>query len=415
MNKRKTVFFSAIAGNLMEYYDFTVYTVFSLVIGRTFFPGESEFLQIMYSLAAFATGFITRPIGGIVFGYIGDKYGRRIALIFSMLGMTIPTFAIGLIPGYNDIGYLAPVLLILMRLMQGLCISGEGAGAAIFVLEHYGHLRPGLTTGVVHGSNIGGTLIAISVGLIIDAYFYDVDFAWRIAFLLGGFMGIVGMYLRLSVAETPIFQELLQKKRVLKAPFRHVLSTAGGAMFLTFCVGGVASSVVYLTKTYVNVFYNDIMAYDHSTSLIYSFYANFALMLSMALFGGLTDIFGKTRLMALSCIAVPILAIPTFMLMSSEVVWQQFFAMTTLAMMGGAISGTAYIFVISLFTPEQRFTGVAFSYNFGIAVFGGTSPLISRWLVETTGLDYAAAFYITLTSLAFLVAFYKMRHVIKSP
>jgi MHS family proline/betaine transporter-like MFS transporter len=414
MNKRKTVFFSAIAGNLMEYYDFTVYTVFSIVIGRTFFPGESEFLQIMYSLAAFATGFITRPLGGILFGYIGDKYGRRISLIFSMLGVTIPTFAIGLIPSFNDIGYLAPVLLVLMRLMQGLCISGEGAGSAIFVLEHYGNLRPGLTTGVVHGSNIAGTLIAISVGLVINAYFDNVNFAWRIAFLLGGAMGIVGMYLRLRVSETPIFQELLRQRKILKAPFRNVIATAGGAMFLTFCVGGVASSVVYLTKSYVLVFYDDIMAYDHSTSLAYSFYANFILMLSMALFGGLTDIFGRTKLMALSCIAVPILAIPTFMLMSSEVVWQQFFAMTSLAMMGGAISGTAYIFVISLFTPEQRFTGVAFSYNLGIAVFGGTSPLISRWLVEAMQVYHAPAFYITATSLAFLLAFYKMRHVVKN-
>lgn len=413
MNERKAVFFSAIAGNLMEYYDFTVFTVFSVIIGKTFFAGKSEFVQIMASLALFATGFITRPIGGILFGYIGDKYGRRISLIFSMLGMTVPTLAIGLIPGYNEIGYLAPAFLALARLMQGLCISGEGAGAAIFVLEHYGNLRPGLVTGVVHGSNIGGTLIAITVGLIITEYFPEVDYAWRIAFLLGGLMGIVGMYLRLRVAETPIFQELLKKKRVLKAPFSHVFSTAWRQMILTFCTGAVASSVVYLTKTYVIVFYHDMTIYGHPASLIYSFYANFILMLSMAFFGGLTDIFGKKKMMTFACISVPLLSIPTFIFMNSDIVAEQLLSLGVLAMMGGAISGTAYIFVISLFTPEERFTGVAFSYNLGIAVFGGTSPLIAKWLTEVTHLNYAPAFYITATSLAFLCVFYKMRGIVK--
>lgn len=413
MNERKAVFFSAIAGNLMEYYDFTVFIVFSVVIGQTFFAAQSEFVQIIASLGVFATGFITRPVGGILFGYIGDKYGRRISLIISMLGMTIPTFAIGLIPSYNEIGYFAPVLLVIARLMQGLCISGEGAGAAIFVLEHYGNLRAGLVTGVVHGSNIGGTLIAISVGLIIDAYFPEIDYAWRVAFLLGGLMGVVGMYLRLRVTETPIFQELLKKKQVLKAPFSHVVASAWRPMLLTFCTGGVASSVVYLTKTYVLVFYSNVMLYDHSIALIYSLYANFILMLSMPLFGGLSDVFGKLKIMALACISVPLLAVPTFMLMGSPIVWQQIASLTVLAMMGGAISGTAYIFVISLFTPEQRFTGVAFSYNLGITVFGSTSPLISRWLVEATHLHYAPAFYITITSMAFLCVFYKMRGIVR--
>src|SRR5690242_17310489 len=140
MNKPRSVFFSAISGNILEYYDFTVYSVFSSVIGRTFFPTASEFAQIVMALGIFAVGFVTRPIGGIVFGYIGDRYGRRIALIISMLGMTIPTFTIGLIPTYEQIGIYAPVTLVVMRLIQGLCISGEGAGAAIFILEHHQNL-----------------------------------------------------------------------------------------------------------------------------------------------------------------------------------------------------------------------------------------------------------------------------------
>ncbi|WP_341761736.1 MFS transporter [Candidatus Tisiphia endosymbiont of Thecophora atra] len=409
MSKPKSVFLSAISGNILEYYDFTVYSVFALVIGHTFFPSSSEFLQILLALGVFAVGFITRPIGGIFFGYVGDKYGRRIALIISMLGMTIPTFTMGLIPSYHDIGVYAPIILIIMRLFQGLCISGEGAGAAIFILEHHQNLRPGFTAGLVHGSNIAGTLIATLIGIIIEQYFYHFDFAWRFAFLLGGVMGLVGFYLRLRVSETPIFKMLAEQKKTLKAPFINVIKTAWKAMFLTFCTGAVASSVVYLVKT-INVYYLHL---DNTIALTYMLYANFIAMISMPLFGGLTDIIGKFKTLALVSLAILILALPILLSMSLPFMWQQILALTILGILSGAIAGAAYSFIISLFTPEQKFSGVSFSYNLGIAIFGGTSPLISRWLVEKTGLFYAPAFYIMTISSIFLVIIYFMKNEIR--
>jgi MHS family proline/betaine transporter-like MFS transporter len=412
MHQRKKVFFSAILGNILEYYDFTVYAVFSVVIGRIFFSGESELVQVLSSLGVFAAGFVTRPIGGILFGYIGDRYGRRIALICSMLGMTVPTFAIGLIPSYAEIGFYAPLLLVIMRLLQGLCVSGEGAGAAIFVLEHYGNLRPGFITGVVQGSNIAGTLLASFIGIIIESYFNHIEDAWRGAFLLGGTLGIVGFYLRLRVAETPIFQQLIQTKHTLKAPFTHVVKTSWKCMFITFCLGGMTSSVVYLVKTYIHVFFSNVMHLEPTISLIYLSYTSMVLMITMPCFGALADRFGKVRVMFISSSAIPILAMPILILMSSTIAWHQICALTLLGVLAGSASGVAYIFIISLFTPEQRFTGVAFSYNLGIAVFGGTSGMISRWLVETTSLSYAPAFYIITTALMFLVVMISMRKVI---
>ena len=191
MNKRKSIFLSAISGNILEYYDFTVYAVFSLSIGQAFFPSDSQLSQTLSSLSVFAVGFLMRPIGGIVFGYIADKYGRRVSLIISMLGMTTTTFIIGFIPTYSEIGYSAPILLVIMRLIQGLCISGEGAGAAIFILEHYQNLRPGFTAGIVHASNIAGTLLASVVGIILEQLLPGLDFAWRFAFILGGIFALV--------------------------------------------------------------------------------------------------------------------------------------------------------------------------------------------------------------------------------
>lgn len=413
MSKPKSIFFAAISGNILEYYDFTVYSVFSTVIGRTFFPGGSEFVQVLASLAVFAVGCITRPIGGIFFGYIGDRYGRRVALILSMLGMTIPTFTMGLIPSYQDIGVYAPCILVIFRLIQGLCISGEGAGTAIFILEHYRHLKPGFTTGLVHGSNITGTLIASFIGIIIERYFSDVEFAWRFAFILGGFMGMVGFYLRLKVSETPIFRLLSKKKQILKAPFSHVLRTAWRPMFITFSLGGVASSIVYLVKTYINVFYSSVLHLDNTVSLMYLSYASFVLMIALPISGGIADRIGRLKMITISSIAIILLALPTLAFMSVITPWKQILGLTVLSMLAASISGTAYIFVISLFTPEQRFSGVAFSYNLGIAMFGGTSPVIASWLIQTTGLFYAPAFYIIGTASAFLCILYMMRNTIK--
>lgn len=414
MNKRRSIFLSAISGNILEYYDFTVYAVFSLSIGPAFFPSDSQVIQTLSSLSVFAVGFLMRPIGGIIFGYIADKYGRRVSLIISMLGMTTTTFIIGFIPGYSEIGYSAPVLLVMMRLIQGLCISGEGAGAAIFILEHYQNLRPGFTAGIVHASNIAGTLLASVVGIVLEQLFPGLEFAWRFAFILGGLMGIVGFYSRLRVSETPIFEMLAEKKRTLKMPFTRVVRSSWPAMLLTCCLGGSASSLVYIIKTYINIFHCEVLGFDKTTALIYLSYSSVVMMLTMPLSGYISDHIGRFRMIIIASLAIVGIAMPAFMLLACGEMWKQVVALTTIAMLGGFIAGTAYIFIISLFSPEERFTGVAFGYNLGIALFGGTSAVISRWLVEVTGLYYAPAFYIILTSLGFLAVTYVMRSTIST-
>ena len=414
MNKRRSIFLSSISGNILEYYDFTVYAVFSLSIGRAFFPADSQIVQTLSSLSVFAVGFLMRPIGGIIFGYIADKYGRRVSLITSMVGMTTTTFIIGFIPNYSEIGYIAPVILVMMRLIQGLCISGEGAGAAIFILEHYQNLRPGFTAGIVNASNIAGTLLASIVGIVLELLFPGMDFAWRFAFILGGIMGIAGFYFRLRVSETPIFEMPAEKKRTLKMPFAHVVRSSWPAMLITCCLGGSASSLVYIIKTYINIFYCETMGFDKTSALIYLSYSSIVMMLTMPLSGYISDHIGRFKMIVISSIAVVIISIPAFMLLACGEMWKQIIALTTIAMLGGFIAGTAYIFVISLFSPEERFTGVAFSYNLGVALFGGTSTVISMWLVKVTDLYYAPAFYIMFTSLGFLMVIYFMRNTINN-
>jgi MHS family proline/betaine transporter-like MFS transporter len=300
----------------------------------------------------------------------------------------------------------------MMRLIQGLCISGEGAGAAIFILEHYQNLRPGFTAGIVHASNIAGTLLASFVGIILEQLFPELEFAWRFAFILGGIMGIIGFYFRLRVSETPIFEMLAEKKRTLKMPFMHVIRSSWPAMLITCCLGGSASSLVYIIKTYINIFYYEVLGFDKTTALIYLSYSSVIMMLTMPLSGYISDHIGRFKMIIIASITIVIAATPAFMLLASLEIWKQIVALTTIAMLGGFIAGTAYIFIISLFSAEERFTGVAFSYNLGVALFGGTSAVISRWLVEVTHLYHAPAFYVMITSLLFLAMAYSMKKTI---
>jgi MHS family proline/betaine transporter-like MFS transporter len=403
MNKRSSIFLSAILGNILEYYDFTVYAVFAVSIAQNFFPSDHQLTQILASLGVFAVGFLTRPLGGVLFGHIADKYGRRIALILSMLGMTIPTFAIGLIPSYQEIGMIATVTLIAMRLVQGLCISGEGAGAAIFILEHYQHLRPGLTSGIVHASNIAGTLLATILGIVFAYYFPDNHDIWRVAFLLGGFMGVLGFLLRLRVSETPIFMNLEKKHQTLKAPFAHMFAQSKKPMLITFCIGACASSVVYLIKTYINVYYCNMMGLSDTVARSYLAYSSIIIMLTMPVSGYLSDQIGRFQVIRYSALAIILFALPAFLLMGNDHAYIQLVGLTLLAILAGLISGAAYVFIILLFPPEQRFSGVAFSYNSGIALCGGTSAAISCYLVNITGKDYAPAFYIMIIAAIFIL------------
>jgi MHS family proline/betaine transporter-like MFS transporter len=332
-----------------------------------------------------------------------------------MLGMTIPTFSIGLIPGYDSIGVVAPLILVLMRLIQGLCISGEGAGAAIFILEHQQNLRPGFVAGLVHGSNIAGTLLASLIGLFLNSFFPDNDLSWRFAFILGGLMGIVGFYFRLQVSETPIFVTLSEKKKTLKMPFLHVMHNAWRSMIITFALGACASSITYLVKTYMNVFFVQIKNFEVSTSLWFMSYASVVMMITMPISGYLSDRIGRLRMIRIAGKSVICLIFPSLLLMSyGQHLWQYLLAVTMLSVLAGLISGSAYIFIISLFTPEERFSGVAFSYNLGIAVFGGTSAIISTWLVNITGLHFSPAIYIVLTASLFLGTLYIMDKEVKS-
>ncbi len=410
----RRIFISAIAGNVLEYYEFTVYAVFAASIGRFFFPAQQEFTQVLYSLGVFSLGFVTRPLGGIFFGMIGDRFGRKVSLVISMLGMTIPTFIIGVIPSYEYLGIYATLILVLMRLIQGLCISGEGAGAAVFILEHKKNLKPGLTASLVHAANIAGTMLASLVGFFLGKYSSFEEYNWRIAFILGAFMGSIGFYFRLKVAETPIFLALAEKRDNLRYPFFYMIKNSYKSVFVTFCLGACASSIVYFMKSYINIYYGTFLKYSTTSSTGLLFFSSCSMMLFMPLSGYISDRFGRLKAIQIFSILVFVSIFPVLFTMSlcPYNIFLQMSMLFLIAACAGLISGSAYIFIISLFSSKDRFSGVSFSYNLGVALCGGTSAYVSSLLVKKTGLTYAPSFYIMVVSGIFLVILFSMKKTI---
>lgn len=412
MNTKKNtvkIISAAIIGHILEFYDFTIYAVFAVKIGSLFFPNSSEFAQILSSLAVFAVGFFMRPVGGLVFGHIGDRYGRRKALTISVLGMACVTFAMGFMPDYAAIGIAAPILLVACRLLQGLCVGGEGAGASIFVLEHLHGIRPGLVGGIVNAALTAGILLAIFTGMFLNNYLGVDSNAWRFAFVLGGFLGIAGLYLRLTVAETPVFEKMQNEERILEAPIREVFRKNFKNAILTVAVGGLTGASGYLIMTYLNVFFKSIMAYDANTALYYAALGNFLLIIFLPIGGILADRIGYSRTILIGSLLIFFVSIPIFSMLASNNPFEIHLGIIGLAAIVGTIYAPLYPFMLAMFTPEQRYSGIACCLNIGIALMGGTCSMICLWLIEKTGQLYATAYYWNFVSAVFLVTLYLVR------
>jgi MFS transporter, MHS family, proline/betaine transporter len=408
MQKTKIVG-SALIGNIVEYYDFGIYAVFTATIGRLFFPNEDVFSETMMAFFVFALGFMMRPIGGALFGHIGDRFGRKIALSISIIGMAVATFCIAILPTYQQIGILAPVLLIIIRLFQGLFIGGEGAGSAVFILEHLENYRPGLIGSLVMASNMLGTLFAIVIGIIINRFFLEDDFSWRYGFLLGGFMGFIGLFMRKHVSETPVFEKM-KKTHIMhneKTPLFRVIQGKWRRILVISCLSGLATSIAYMIRAYLNIFFLRFMKYSVDESLSLTALSLIAFIIILPLFGFLSDKIGYHKFVRFAAWAIVLLAYPTFALLSSSDVRLVLLGVLLISILAASISAPALPYAIQNFSPALRYSGVALSWNLGNAFFGGTAPNIATYLSNYYSLQ-APAIYLIGMAVLFLIMSYLM-------
>ncbi|AVT12057.1 MFS transporter [Paracidovorax avenae] len=379
----KTLGLSALGGTL-EFYDFVIYVFFATVVSGLFFPADMpDWLRQLQTFGIFAAGYLARPIGGIVIAHFGDKLGRKRMFSLSIFLMAVPTLVIGLLPTYASIGVAAPLLLLAMRVLQGAAIGGEMPGAWVFVAEHVPKNRYGLGVGTLTAGITGGILLGSLVAIAINRTYTPAEvqgFAWRIPFILGGVFGLVSVYLRRFLHETPVFQELAARRAVARElPLKTIFRDHKGAMLLVALMTWVLSTavvvVVLITPSYLQKVYH----LPATLALEANAVATLTLTIGCVVMGWATDRFGTRAVMLVGWGGLFLTSYLFYLGLpgTPETLVRNY------ALVGFFVGSIALLPIVGVraFPPEVRFSGLSFSYNMAYAVFGGITPvLLTVWM-----------------------------------
>ncbi|MCJ7957002.1 MAG: MFS transporter [Pseudomonas sp.] len=397
-------------GNMVEWFDFALYSSMAVLIGDIFFHSESRTTQLIAIYATFAAGFLMRPLGSLVFGPIGDRYGRRAALTLSIALMAVATFCIALIPSYESIGIAAPILLVAMRMLQGLSTGGEYGGSVIFIAEHAPDKRRSFLTswlevGILSGFLLGGVVVSALMLALGEETMRA--WGWRVPFVIGGLLGMIALYLRLNLEETPIFKELQENERKQVANKRSLLSMLVDEWpNLVKSMGLVAIYNVcyYVVLGYIPGYLTNELGYSASFGSVLGMVGTLSMLLLVPFSGLLADRVGRKRLIALGCILLIVFSIPAFTMLQTHNVVLVYVAVLGLLVAQLLFEGAMGATLVSLFKAPVRFSALALSYNLSVSLFGGTAPLVNTWLIGQTGNTMIPAYYLIGAAVVGLIA-----------
>lgn len=401
---RKAVAAAAI-GNVLEWYDFGVYIFFAGAIAHTFFPADNRAAGLLASFAVFGVGFLMRPLGGILIGRFGDTHGRRAALTLTIMAMAFGTVLVGVLPGYATIGLAAPVLLVIARLIQGFSAGGEWGGSTAFMVEWappdrrgwYGSFQQAsIAASLVLGSGTGALFSAILSPSALAAW------GWRIPFLLGIVLALVGGYLRRSVDETPAYRA---------ADRANAPPSSGGAWAGLRAFGFTIHWTVafYILLSYMPTFTAQHAGVTTAQALSANTIGLLVLMVLIPLFGTLSDRVGRKPLLLASCAFFAVLTVPLF----SVILGKPGFAVLMLIqiLFGAAIalySGAGPAAISEMFHTLSRSTWMTPAYALAVAIFGGFAPFIAAWLIGLTGSPLAPAYYVVAAAVVSFLVIWRM-------
>jgi MFS family permease len=408
------------AGTVIEWYDFYIFGSLAATLSGVFYPGTNATFSLLKWLATFAAGFAVRPFGALVFGRIGDLIGRKYAFMMTLLIMGGSTALIGLLPGYGTLGVFAPILLVTLRLLQGLALGGEYGGAAIYVAEHAPDGKRGYYTSFIQTTATLGLFVSLLVILATKAGMSDADFkawGWRIPFLLSAVLVLVSAYIRSRMAESPLFAKLKAEGRTSKAP---IVDSYGSAerwkVFFIVLFGATAGQAVvwYTGQFYALIFLQNVLKLPLDTS-----YKILALGLLIGtpffvVFGALSDRIGRKKIIMAGCLLAALTYIPIYHAMSAAAEPLNFWAEVGLIFVQvlyvTMVYGPIAAFLVESFPARIRYTSLSLPYHFGNGWFGGFTPLIATWIVAATGNRYAGLWFpITVAVITFVVGSFALR------
>jgi MHS family proline/betaine transporter-like MFS transporter len=402
---QRRVLLGAGAGQFVEFFDFAIYGFSAVSIAETFFPGQNPVAGLLSVFAAYGVAFVARPLGGLFFGALADRTGRRNVLYATLMCMGVATTLIGLLPTHAAAGIMAPVLLVMCRLAQGFSAGGEAVSAPSFVLEHAPYDRRGTWIGVTVAATAAASVIALVVIMAVSGAVSDTAYAawgWRVPFLLALPLSLIGIYIRRRTEESPVFQELRRRNAIEAGPVRGSLRgnrTRLGQIFAVMALSGLG---FYILVGYFVTYLRTVVG----LSLMQSLAANAVALLSFSMLlpigGRLSDTFGRKPMLIVGAAAVAVVGLPAFMLVTSGSFGTAVAGQLLLAAALCVYGGGSYTFFVELLPAATRVTGAAISYNVALAVFGGTAPFVSTWLVDITGAAVAPGFYLVAVALAAL-------------
>lgn len=395
-------------GNILEWYDFTVYAYFATVIGTLFFPSEDRVASLIAAFGVFAAGYLMRPLGGFCFGVIGDKLGRKKALVLSILLMAIPTTLLGCLPTHAEWGWVAAALLVFLRLLQGFSVGGEFTGSISFLVEkapagRRGYYGSWTTFGVIGGMLLGSGVGALVTRLLSPDQIHD--FGWRIPFLLGVVVGGSGLYLRGQMDQGDVIQTLKQGQGVSPSPVKELWQLhRHTAVKIFFFNWGFAVSI-YLIFIYLTSYLHSFLRIPMHRALTANTIAMVFMMCCIPFMGRVSDRVGRRPLLFTAFGGLIVLAFPLFSLFFKHSFMAILSALLIFALMESMLQGVAPAAMAEMFPARVRYTGLSVSYNIAMAVFGGTAPVMATWLIKVTGHNiWMPAVYLGFSALIGLIA-----------
>jgi MHS family proline/betaine transporter-like MFS transporter len=405
-------------GNAVEWYDYGLYGYLAPVLAPLFFPSTDPLTSLMATFGVFAAGFLLRPLGAIAFGHLGDRLGRKKALVVSVALMAVPTGLIALLPTYAEVGATAAVLLVLVRLLQGFSVGGEFTGSIIFLVEHAPPARRGFIGSWAGFSTNAGCLLGAGVGaLLVTALGRQAvaEWAWRLPFLLGAALGVVGLVLRLGVAETPQFQSLTKSEGVAPVPLFEALGHERRAMVTAFSLLWLSSVGFFIVFVYLPSYLGNVAGLPLHSAMLINGLAMVVVGVVIPPVGALSDRVGRKPPLLVAAAALLVLSYPLFGLLAEGDFTLCLVAQCTLAALLATLVSPLYALLVELFKTRARYTALSLGFNIATALFGGSAPLLATYLVKQTGDARSPGLYLMLSAGATVVVLGLIRDPYREP
>lgn len=386
-----------VIGNMLEWYDFSLYGYFAPVIATLFFPTQSKASSLLATFGVFAMGYLMRPVGAAFFGYFGDRIGRKATLAATVLLMAIPTTLIGILPTYNHIGVWAPILLTTCRLLQGLAVGGGFSGSIVYIIEHAPQNQRGLYGSWANFSAYFGFLLSSGVGAFVGHFSSGValeQWGWRIPFMFGSVLGVVGLYLRMRMPETPNFLALKASGETLKNPLLHVFKNERLAILKAIGLVFLPSMTFYIIFVYLSTYLTTYAHVPLETTLQANTISMAIVLSVMPFMGKLSDKIGRKPMFIASALILLTVSYGLFNYVLEGSFGAILLVQSLFAIIVCVCDAIAPTTLVEMFPTNVRYTAISLAYNVAYGVFGGTAPLAATFLIERTGSIMAPSFYL---------------------